>query len=163
MTTPLEKIAEEKNGNYQSSLKGGGKRPIYFRFFLLKASLSNNGDIKFVWWWWVGGYKRSLVQKNFGFEKMFGSNNFRSKENLSLKKFGPRTAQPKKNYDSQKIGSQKFGQNQTSNSCDIADMDKYHQLPSIKHGLKILPLKWGQNLVSNCLDIPDMDKCCQDI
>ena len=47
MTTPLEKIAEEKNGNYQSSLKGGGggvprigKRPIYFRFFLLKASLS---------------------------------------------------------------------------------------------------------------------------
>ena len=39
MTTPLEKIAEEKNGNYQSSLKGGGgvprigKRPIYFRFF----------------------------------------------------------------------------------------------------------------------------------
>ena len=49
MTTPLEKIAEEKNGNYQSSLKVGGggippigKRPIYFRFFLLKASLSNN-------------------------------------------------------------------------------------------------------------------------
>ena len=48
MTTPLEKIAEEKTGNYQSSLKGGGggvpligKRPIYFRFFLLKASLSN--------------------------------------------------------------------------------------------------------------------------
>ena len=46
MTTPLEKIAEEKTGNYQSSLKGGGggvprigKRPIYFRFFLLKASL----------------------------------------------------------------------------------------------------------------------------
>ena len=46
MTTPLEKIAEEKNGNYQSLLKGGGggapligKRPIYFRFFLLKASL----------------------------------------------------------------------------------------------------------------------------
>ena len=24
MTTPLEKIAEEKTGNYQSSLKGGG-------------------------------------------------------------------------------------------------------------------------------------------
>ena len=24
MPTPLEKIAEEKNGNYQSSLKGGG-------------------------------------------------------------------------------------------------------------------------------------------
>ena len=24
MTTPLKKIAEEKNGNYQSSLKGGG-------------------------------------------------------------------------------------------------------------------------------------------
>ena len=48
MTTPLEKIAEEKTGNYQSSLKGGGggvpligKRPIYFRFFLLKASLSS--------------------------------------------------------------------------------------------------------------------------
>ena len=47
MTTPLEKIAEEKTGNYQSSLKGGGggvprigKRPIYFRFFLLKASLT---------------------------------------------------------------------------------------------------------------------------
>ena len=46
MTTPLEKIAEEKYGNYQSSLKGGGgvphigKRLIYFRFFLLKASLS---------------------------------------------------------------------------------------------------------------------------
>ena len=46
MTTPLEKIAEEKNGNYQSSLKGGGgvprigKRPIYIRVFLLKASLS---------------------------------------------------------------------------------------------------------------------------
>ena len=46
MTTPLEKIAEEKTGNYQSSLKGGGgvprigKRPIYFRFFLLKASLN---------------------------------------------------------------------------------------------------------------------------
>ena len=46
MATPLEKIAEEKNGNYQSSLKGGGgvphigKRPIYFRFFLSKASLS---------------------------------------------------------------------------------------------------------------------------
>ena len=45
MTTPLEKKAEEKTGNYQSSLKGGGgvprigKRPIYFRFFLLKASL----------------------------------------------------------------------------------------------------------------------------
>ena len=46
MTTPLEKIAEEKTGNYQSSLKGRGggvphigKRPIYFRFFLLKASL----------------------------------------------------------------------------------------------------------------------------
>ena len=39
MTTPLEKIAEEKTGNYQSLLKGGGgvprigKRPIYFRFF----------------------------------------------------------------------------------------------------------------------------------
>ena len=37
MTTPLEKIAEEKTGNYQSSLKGGvpliGKRPIYFRVF----------------------------------------------------------------------------------------------------------------------------------
>ena len=48
MTTPLEKIAEEKNGNYQSSLKGGGggvppigKRPIYSRFFILKASLSH--------------------------------------------------------------------------------------------------------------------------
>ena len=45
MTTPLEKIAEEKTRNYQSSLKGGwgvppiGKRPIHFRFFLLKASL----------------------------------------------------------------------------------------------------------------------------
>ena len=45
MTTPLEKIAEEKTRNYQSSLNGGGgvphtgKRPIYFRFFLLKASL----------------------------------------------------------------------------------------------------------------------------
>ena len=47
MTTPLEKIAEEKTGNYQSLLKGGGgggvppivKRPIYFHFFLLKASL----------------------------------------------------------------------------------------------------------------------------
>ena len=24
MTTPLEKIAKEKTGNYQSSLKGGG-------------------------------------------------------------------------------------------------------------------------------------------
>ena len=50
MTTPLEKIAEEKTGNYQSSLKGGGgvprigKRPIYFRFFLLKASLSRFMD-----------------------------------------------------------------------------------------------------------------------
>ena len=41
MTTPLEKIAPEKNGNYQSSVKGGrgagvpliGKRPIYVRFF----------------------------------------------------------------------------------------------------------------------------------
>ena len=49
MTTPLKKIDEEKNGNYQSSLKGGegvppvGKRPIYFRFFLLKASLTLNG------------------------------------------------------------------------------------------------------------------------
>ena len=47
MTTPLEKIAEEKAGNYQSSLKGGGgvppigKRPIYYRFFLLKASLTD--------------------------------------------------------------------------------------------------------------------------
>ena len=47
MTTPLEKIAEEKTGNYQSSLKEGrgagvpliGKKTIYFRFFLLKASL----------------------------------------------------------------------------------------------------------------------------
>ena len=44
MTNPLDKITEEKNGNYQSSLKGGGwvphigKRPIYFWFFLLKAS-----------------------------------------------------------------------------------------------------------------------------
>ena len=43
MTTLPEKIAEEKKGNYQSSLKGGGvppigKRPIYFRFFRLKAS-----------------------------------------------------------------------------------------------------------------------------
>ena len=27
MTTPLEKIAEEKTGNYQSSLKGGGGYP----------------------------------------------------------------------------------------------------------------------------------------
>ena len=43
MTTP-KKIAEEKSGNYQSSLNGGGppigKRPIYFRFFLLKAFLN---------------------------------------------------------------------------------------------------------------------------
>ena len=46
MTTPLEKIAEGKTENYKSLLKGGGagvppigKRPIYFRFFLLKASL----------------------------------------------------------------------------------------------------------------------------
>ena len=43
--TNTEKLAEEKTGNYQSSLKGGGgvphigKRPIYFRVFLLKASL----------------------------------------------------------------------------------------------------------------------------
>ena len=51
MTTPLEKIAEEKTGNYQSSLKGGGggvphigKRPIYFRFFLLKASLRHRAE-----------------------------------------------------------------------------------------------------------------------
>ena len=49
MTTPLEKIAEEKNGNYQSSLKGGGgvppigKRPIYFRFFF---KVSHNEKIK---------------------------------------------------------------------------------------------------------------------
>ena len=41
-----KKRSEEKTGNYQSSLKGGGgvphigKRPIYFRFFLLKASLN---------------------------------------------------------------------------------------------------------------------------
>ena len=47
MTTPLEKIAEEKNGNYQSSLKGGGggypglvKDQYISVFFLLKASLS---------------------------------------------------------------------------------------------------------------------------
>ena len=47
MTTPHEKIAEEKNGNYQSSLKGGGEGgyPILVKdqyisvFFLLKASL----------------------------------------------------------------------------------------------------------------------------
>ena len=44
MTTPLEKIAEEKPGNYQSSLKGGGggvprigKRPIYFRFVFFEG------------------------------------------------------------------------------------------------------------------------------
>ena len=30
MTTPLEKIAEEKNGNYQSSLKGGGGGTPYW-------------------------------------------------------------------------------------------------------------------------------------
>ena len=55
MTTPLEKIAEEKTGNYQSSLKGGGggvphigKRPIYFRFFLLKASLSGQKNDRFI-------------------------------------------------------------------------------------------------------------------
>ena len=29
MTTPLEKVAEEKNGNYQSSLlEGGGGNPL---------------------------------------------------------------------------------------------------------------------------------------
>ena len=28
MTTPHEKIAKEKNGNYQSSLKGGGGDPV---------------------------------------------------------------------------------------------------------------------------------------
>ena len=45
MTTPLEKIAEEKNGNYQSSLKGEGGDPLLVKeqyissFFLLKASL----------------------------------------------------------------------------------------------------------------------------
>ena len=42
MTTPLEIIAKEKNGNYQSSLKGGGvprigKITIYFRFFSLEG------------------------------------------------------------------------------------------------------------------------------
>ena len=42
MSTPLEKIAEEKTGNYQSLLKGGGgvppigKRPIYFWVFFLR-------------------------------------------------------------------------------------------------------------------------------
>ena len=51
MTTPLEKIAEEKKRNYQSSLKGGGvppigKRPIYFRGFLLKASLTGKDKLR---------------------------------------------------------------------------------------------------------------------
>ena len=40
----------EKNGNYQTSLMGGGyphfgKTPNYFRFFLMKASLTLNGKI----------------------------------------------------------------------------------------------------------------------
>ena len=52
--TPLptpKKVAKDKNGNYQSSLNGGGgdtpvgKRTIYFRLSLLKASLSFTGKL----------------------------------------------------------------------------------------------------------------------
>ena len=47
MTTPLEKIAKEKTGNYQSSLKGEGggppisKRAIYFQFFSFEGFPAN--------------------------------------------------------------------------------------------------------------------------
>ena len=54
--------------------------------------------------------KRFLVWKNFVTKKVWSKNIL-----------------VHKNYDSQKIGSKKFGQNRTSNSWDIAYMDKCHQ------------------------------------
>ena len=48
MTTPLEKIAEEKTGNYQSSLKGGGGVPhdqYISGFFLKKKHLLLKNDL----------------------------------------------------------------------------------------------------------------------
>ena len=53
MTTPLEKIAEEKNGNYQSSLKRGGwgypglvKDQYISGFFFWRLPLCRKGDKK---------------------------------------------------------------------------------------------------------------------
>ena len=57
-----------------------------------------------------------LVWKEFQVQKIFGSKEVWSKNVLDYK-----------NYNLQKIRPKKYGQNLTSNSWDIADMDKYHQ------------------------------------
>ena len=55
MTPPLEKIAEEKNGNYQSSPKGGGGTPLlvkdqYISGFFFKAFLSHFECASYYWY-----------------------------------------------------------------------------------------------------------------
>ena len=93
---------------------------------------------------------QNLLKKNFWSKKILGLKNFlvckvvwvQQKllvhKFLALNNFGSKKFESKdvvsknilvhKNYDPQKIGFNKFGQNRTSNSWDIGDMDKCHMM-----------------------------------
>ena len=120
---------------------------------------------KFGVWKKIWRLRKFLVQNNFGFKIFFVSNIIAGPKMLGpkkfwvckifcvQKKFGFKEIWSKnilahKNYEPQKIGSKKFGQNQTSNSWDIADMDKRCQ------GIRFQD-KYRQ-------DICCLDKCLQD-
>ena len=64
---------------------------------------------------------KNLIPKTKGPEKIFSPKNICVKKSLDQNKRGLHKLSPPK------IGSTKFGQNQGSNSWDIADMDKCHQ------------------------------------
>ena len=68
------------------------------------------------------GPKQFWVRKEFEFEHLFGSNKI-----SGLKEVLSENILVHKNLDPQKSGSKKFGQNRTSNSWDIAYLDKCHQ------------------------------------
>ena len=108
-----------------------------------------------------GALTKVLVwKKEFSSENKFGSNEVWSKNILGHT-----------NYNPQKIGFKKFGQNWVR-YCWYGQMLPGHMLPgrmspwqfaSVKDCPRNLTLKFDQNRVSNSWNIADMDKCGHDI
>ena len=82
---------------------------------------------KFGVWKKIWCLRKVLVQNNFGLENFFVSNKIAGPKKIWSKEIWSKNILAHKNDEPQKIGSKKFGQNRSSNSWDIADMDKCHQ------------------------------------
>jgi len=94
----------------------------------LKKNLVQKFEVwKNCWSETILGTKEIWVRNFFGSNKISGLKTLGPNKILCLEKVLSKNILVHKNYDSKKIGSKKFGQNRTSNSWDIAYMDKCHQ------------------------------------